>query len=104
MSNYIIMYLGGARPESPEAAAEQKAKWQAWVEGLGDAAVDPGTPLGKSKIVSTSGVSDNDGSNPVSGYSVVKADSLEAAVEIAQDCPFLDTGGTLEVAQMIQLS
>jgi len=38
VSNYIIMYLGDAKPESPEAAAEQKAKWQEWVEGLGDAA------------------------------------------------------------------
>ena len=103
MPNYIIAYHGGKQPESPEQGAEHMAKWKNWIAGLGEAAVNPGTPLSGTRIVSSSGVSDDGGSNPISGYSVVKADSMDAALEMARACPFLDTGGTLEVAQMMQL-
>ena len=103
MSNYIIAYHGGKKPESPEEGAKHMAKWKAWVDGLGDAAVNPGTPLGKSKIVSSSGVSDDGGSNPMSGFSIVKADSMDAALEMAKECPFLEIGGTLEVAEMMEM-
>ena len=103
MSNYIIAYHGGKEPESPEEGAKQMAKWKAWVGGLGDAVVNPGTPLGKSKTVSSDGVSDNDGSNRLTGFSMVKADSMDAALEMAKGCPFLDFGGTIEVAEMKEM-
>ncbi len=103
MSNYIIAYHGGRKPETPEEGAEHMAKWKAWIGGLGDAVVNPGTPLGKSRIVSASGVSDDGGSDPMSGFSVVKADSIDAALEMAKECPFLELGGTLEVAEMKEM-
>jgi hypothetical protein len=103
MPNYIIAYHGGKQPESPEQGAEHMAKWKNWIAGLGDAAVNPGTPLSGTRVVSSSGVSDDGGSNPMSGYSIVKADSMDTALEMARVCPFLDTGGTLEVAEMMQL-
>ena len=102
MSNYILAYHGGKKPESPEEGAKQMAKWKAWVGGLGDAMVDPGTPLGKSKTVSSGGVSDDGGSNPLIGYSIVKADSMDAALEMAKGCPFLDMG-TIEVAEVKEM-
>lgn len=73
--------------------------WKAWVVALGDAAVNPGTPLGKSKIMSSAGVSDGDEANSLSGFSVVKADSMEAALQMAKECPFMKPG-TMEVAEM----
>jgi len=79
------------------------AKWKAWVGGLGDAVVNPGTPLGKSKIVSSSGVSDDGGPNAMSGFSIVKADNMDAALEMAKGCPFLELGGTLEVAEVMEM-
>lgn len=78
-------------------------KWGIWLEDLGDAAINPGTPLGKSKIVSASGISDYGGPDAMSGYTVVEANSMEEAIEMAKACPFLETGGTLEVAQMMQM-
>ena len=102
MANYIVAYHGGKKPESPEEGAEDMAKWQAWVDGLGDAVVNPGTPLGKSKIVSSAGVSDGDGSNSLTGLSIVKADSMDAALEMAKACPFLELG-TLEVAEVMEM-
>ncbi len=79
------------------------AKWRAWIGGLGDAAANPGTPLGKSKTVSSAGVSDDGGSNPMQGFSIVKADSMDAALEMAKGCPTLELGGTIEVAEAMEM-
>ncbi len=103
MPDYVFAYHGGKKPESPEEGAKQMAKWKTWVGGLGDAVVNPGTPLGKSKIVSSAGVSDDGGSNPMSGFSIVKADNMDAALEMAKECPFLELGGTLEVAEVMEM-
>jgi len=103
MSIYVFSYHGGKKPESPEEGAKYIAKSKAWVRGLGDALVNPGTPLGKPKTISSGGVSDDGGSNPVSGFSIVKADSMDAALEMAKACPFLDLGGTLEVAKVMKM-
>ncbi len=102
MSNYIIAYRGGTKPESSDEGAKHMAKWKAWVGGLGDAVVNPGTPLGKSRIVSSDGVSNDGGSNPLSGYSIVTADSMDAALEMAKGCPHLDHG-TIEVAEVKEM-
>ncbi len=102
MTEFIFAYHGGKKPESPEAGAALMAKWHAWIEGLGDAMVNPGTPLGKSKTVSAGGVDDDGGPNPLSGFSVVKADTMDAALELAKECPFLEMG-TIEVAQMMEM-
>ncbi len=102
MPNYVFAYHGGKKPESPEEGGKHMAKWKAWVGGLGDAVVNPGTPLGKPKTVSSVGVSDDGGSNPLLGYSIVKADSMEAAVEIARGCPHLEIG-TIEVAEVMEM-
>lgn len=103
MPNYIIAYHGGKKPESPEQGAEQMAKWETWVEELGEAVVNPGTPLMKTRIVSSAGVSEDGGSNSMSGFSVVHAENMDTALEMAKACPFLETGGTLEVAEMLEM-
>ncbi len=103
MSDFVFAYHGGKTPESPEEGAKQMAKWNAWVGGLGDAVVNPGTPLGKPKTVSSGGVSDGGGSNPLLGFSIVKADSMDAALEMAKACPTLEIGGTIEVAEVMEM-
>lgn len=102
MPNFIIAYHGGRDPETPEQGAAQRSKWQAWIAGLGAAAVNPGTPLRGNQTVTSDGVADTDGDTRLTGYSVVAADDLAAAIEIALACPFLDLG-TLEVAEVLQM-
>ncbi len=103
MPNYVFAYHGGKKPESPEQGAKHMAKWKAWVVDLGDVMVNPGAPLGMSKTVSSDGVSNDGGSNPLSGYSIVTADSMDAALEIAKGCPFLEMHGTIEVAEVMAM-
>ena len=92
MPNYVLAYHGGNMPENPE---EHKAKCKAWIRDLGNAVINPGTPMGISKTVSSSDVSDDGG---LLGFSIVKAESMEAAIEITKGCPHLEIG-TVEVAE-----
>ena len=103
MSNYIIAYHGGRKPESPEEGQAQMGKWKTWVTELGDAVVNPGSPMGAARMVSATDVTDDDGTIAMSGFSVVKAGSLDAAVDMAKACPFLETGGRLRVAELIEM-
>lgn len=103
MLNYVFTYYGEPKFARPEEGAKYMARWRAWVGGLGDALVNPGTPLGKSKIVSSGGVSDGAGSKRLTGFSIVEADSMDAALEMAKRCPHLEHG-TIEVAEAMAMS
>lgn len=102
MPKFVFAYHGGKAPESPEEGAKVMAAWEAWMNGLGEAIVDPGNPVGMSRTVTASGVEDNGGSNPLSGYTLVNADSIEAACEMAKGCPIL-VDGTIEVAETMEM-
>ncbi len=103
MMKFIFAYHGGKQFESKEQGQAHMAKWMAWNEGLGSAVVDPGWPVGPSKTVTADGVVDNGGSNPLSGVTVIQADSMEAALEMAKACPHIDIGGSIEVAEAFQM-
>ena len=102
MHEYIIAYHGRKQPSSPEAGAKQMENWKNWIGGLGDAVVNPGTPLRMPKIVSNDGVADADVETCLTGISRVKAENMDAALEMAKACPFLEMG-TLEVAEVMQM-
>ncbi len=102
MSNYAFVYYGEPKFKSPEEGAKYKAKWKVWTDGLGDAWINPGAPFGKSKTVSSGGVSDGGGSNRLVGYSIVKADSMDSAIEMAKRCPHLEHG-TVDVAEVMEM-
>ncbi len=102
MAQYIIAYRGSKKPESPEAGQAQMGKWQEWIKELGDAVVNPGTPLTGSQTVTNDGTSDTNPDDALTGFSMVEADSMEAALEMAKACPFLEMGH-LEVAQVMSM-
>jgi YCII-related domain-containing protein len=104
MGKFMIAYYGGNQPSSQEEGMAQMGKWKAWVEGLGDKVINPGTPLPDSKIVTSNSVKDDHDPNAMKGFAVVEAESIEAAVEIAQSDPFLENGGTIRVSEMMEMS
>ena len=104
MPNFMLAYYGGNEPSSQEEGMAQMEKWSAWVKGLGDTIVNPGTPLPVSKIVTSDSVEDDTDPNSMKGFAVVKAQSMEVAVQIAQSDPFLENGGTIRVSQMMEMT
>lgn len=103
MSRYFIGYHGGQKPDSQEEGAALMAKWKAWAEGLGEALTEPGNPMGMSMTLSADGVSEGGGANPLCGYSVLVADSMDHALELTKTCPHLEIG-TLEIAEMMEMN
>jgi hypothetical protein len=101
MPQYVIAYRGGTKFATPQDGAAHRAKWKAWIAGLGAAVVNPGTPLGNGKTVSQSGVSEP-AADRLTGFSIVMAENLAAALDMARRCPFLDIG-TLEVAEVMEM-
>jgi len=101
MANYLLLYHGGSQPSTPEEGAKVMADWTNWFGSLGAATIDAGDPTGPTRRISASGVSDDPtGAN---GYSIIAADSLDAAVEVAKGCPHLDNGGTVSVSEKLGL-
>lgn len=104
MPQFIFAYHGGTIPETPEEGEKVMAAWQAWMGGMDDALVQPGAPVGMSMTVSGTGVADGGGANPISGYSVVDAADMEAAIVMAKGCPMVvDGSGSVEVAEVHEM-
>lgn len=103
MANFLFVYHGGKKPESPEESQKVMQQWKAWLEGLGGAVVDGGNPVGMSKTVYADRVADDGGANPVSGYSIISADTIEDAIAKGKDCPHVSHGGSIEIAEIYEI-
>jgi hypothetical protein len=104
MPKFMLIFHGGGRPDTPEEGEKTMAAWGAWMQGIGSNLVDGGAPAGMSKTVTATGVEDNGGANPVSGYTLINAADIDAACAIAQGCPILEGAkGTVEVAEALEM-
>jgi hypothetical protein len=100
MPTFLITYHGGGgMPASAEAREQMLAAFQAWAASTGECMIDPGAPLGPSKVVTSDSVSDGAAGGGIGGYTVLSAETLDDAVKLVQGHPFLSRGGTLRVSQ-----
>jgi hypothetical protein len=89
---------------SPEEMQQMLQKWTGWItEGLrkgwmldaGDALKPEGRVVNAKKVVTDGPFIEV--KEVVGGFSIVGADSLDAATELAKGCPIFQRGGTVEV-------
>ena len=100
----MFAYSGGNGVAGDEAERDaQMAKWGQWFGRLGSAVVDGGAPTGTAKTVGSGGSVSDGGSRGLTGYSIVSADSLNSAVELAKGCPVLEVGGAVDVYEAIAM-
>lgn len=93
MAKFMMIYKGQATDMSemtPEQGAQVLAKWQSWIGKVGPALADVGTPFGPGANLVDDGSSG--ATSATTGYSIVEADSLDAAVELADGHPYLSEG------------
>ena len=90
--------MANATPEQMQAGLDA---WMAWAKEAGDAVVDLGAPLGDVRRVGGGSASEG----YVSGFSIIEADSGDAAVALLNDHPHLHTpgGNSIEVLEFLQL-
>ena len=104
MAKYLLVYHGGGAPANPAEVQEVMNAWGAWFGALGAAVIDGGNPVGKSYTVKPDGsVAHDGGANPASGYSLIEASDIEDALAKAKGCPLLKAGGSIEVAQAMDM-
>jgi len=104
MAQYIFVYLGGNPPASPEEGAKHFAKYKEWLASISGSVVSPANPLKNTTTISPDGTTTDGGTSTMSGFTIVEADSMQAALGLARDCPFLEIGGSLEVSELLQMS
>lgn len=103
MPQYLISYIGGDQPSSPDEGRQHFTKYMQWLSSLGEAAISPANPLKDTRTINPDGSIDNGGVTAMSGFTIVAAESMDAALALAGDCPFLDIGGSLEVSELVEL-
>jgi hypothetical protein len=109
MKNFVVLYMGdGAELEkmmknsTPEAQKKGMDAWMRWMDTHKGSMVDGGAPLGKTKRVDANGA--KDAKNGVCGYSIVKAETHEAAAKLfGKDHPHLQMmpGSSVEIIEVM---
>ena len=104
MAQYMITYLGGDQPGSQEESQQYFAKYKAWLSSLGDSVVSPMNPIKNTNTINADGSVMPESTTLMSGYTIIEAASIEAALTIAKACPFLEVNGSLEVSELINMA
>lgn len=104
MPKYVLTYHGdmGGMPESQDEIDAVMAQWGAWYGTMGEALVDAGAPFGVSTAVGPDGASTS-APAALSGYTIIDAADAAAATTIAQGCPVLENGHTVQISEAIDM-
>jgi hypothetical protein len=93
VARFLVLYnspISAAEQMEMSTPEEMKAgmdMWMEWGAKVGPALTDFGLPLGDSNRVE--GGSASPGTSQATGYSIIEADSLEAATKLVKDHPHL---------------
>ena len=113
MKRYLAVFTGTtaamARWESLPLAEQQQrqaagvAAWKQWVVQHADAIVEMGGPLGRTKRITGEGISDV--RNDLTGFTIVQAESQEAAAQMFLNHPHfaIFPGEAVEVMQVMPI-
>ena len=110
MKDYLLIYRAdfsfiGTR--TPEEAQANTKRWMDWIGSIAaqNKLTDRGNRLDPSgKVLKADNLVTNgpyaEIKETIGGYSIIKADSYEAAIELAKGCPVLTMGGNVEVREI----
>ena len=93
MPQFMIVYRGEATDMSDmseEEADAVMAKWATWMQGVGPALADLGTPFGPGTSLVDDGTTGT--ALSLTGYSILEADDMAAARALAEGHPYLSEG------------
>jgi hypothetical protein len=107
MAKFLFVYRGSGEAMArmtPEERQNNMQKWEKWIgEGMQKGWIlDPGdalTPEGR-VVNAKKAVTDGpfvESKEFVGGFSIIQADTIDAAAQLAKGCPALLSGGNVEV-------
>ena len=111
MAEFLYLYRGGQRGTTPAESEQIMQKWMAWFKELTASGniKDGGQPLEtEGKVIKDGGRTVTDGpfaeaKDLIGGYTLIEADSLARAAELAKGCPVLERGGSVEVRPVMKI-
>lgn len=111
MKDFLFLFrMNGAPAGSPDEMQAMTKRWMDWLGGIAaqNKLTDRGNRLFPEGKVVKAGNIVTDGpyseiKETLGGYSIVKADSLEEATELAKGCPGLSVGATVEVREILEM-
>lgn len=109
MPKYVLLYTtaGDAGQATlaptPEEQQASTAAWGTWFAGMGEHVVDAGNPFGPSTTLASDGSASAGAASRLTGYSVVEAESLDAAAALAKGCPNLADGGDVQIYETFNI-
>ena len=110
MKKFMILYMADSaefekmmKSATPEQMKKSMDGWMKWMEAHKKSMVDGGAPLGKTKRVDARGASD--ARNGIGGYSIVNAESHDAAAKLFdKDHPHLQMPGAwVEIVEIMPM-
>jgi len=114
MKEYVFLYraeFSGEIKLTPEGTLAVSKEWENWFGGIAaqNKLVSGGARLGnEGRSVKPGNVVTNgpyvELKEMVGGLSVIRAESLEEAVGLAETCPILNVGGMVEVREIIPMN
>ncbi|NKB76000.1 MAG: hypothetical protein GKR96_02890 [Gammaproteobacteria bacterium] len=103
MNRYMMTYLGGNQPATPEEGKAHFEKYRTWLSSLGEAVLVPAAPLKNPTTVNPDGSLTEGSTTSMSGYTIVKAETMEEVLAMGKACPFLEIGGSLEISELMEM-
>jgi YCII-related domain len=97
MADFVLTYR--APEDYTFGTADGITAWSYWFESMGEQLVDIGRPVAESSRVGDCGRD----VRRLGGFSIIEAEDLEAAVAVAKGCPFVGSGGGVEVGMLADL-
>ena len=110
MKKFMVLYMAPSadfekamKGSTPEQQKKGMDAWMKWMDRNKKSLVDGGAPLGKTKRVDAKGASN--AKNGVGGYSIVQAESADAAATMfSKDHPHLQMPGAwVEIVEVMQI-
>lgn len=103
MKKFIFLYVGfdPLWTQDESKTKEIKQAWGKWFASVGDKFIDSGNPFMPGKEVTATGIKDlPHDKDAIVGYSILKADTAEEAIKIAQSCPMITSVRVYEAGSM----
>ena len=103
MAQFGLLYIGEPQFATPEEGQAHFKQYMDWLNRLGEAVVNRGIPMGPPTRVSAEGVSSEERADRLTGLTIVEAADMEAALEIAKRCPYIEVAA-LDVVQIFEMN
>jgi hypothetical protein len=103
VKKFLLVYYGGNMETDPKKQKASMDAWTKWFKDLGKSVVDMGAPTMPGKTVKGKTATKGVAGDPVTGYTVLQAEDLDAAVAMTKTSPQIKAEGSIAVYEIMPM-